>query len=287
MLQRAPPRAAVALLDFSASPSSSFVLGAPTPPPAEVGEAMAQAFARNSEGSWREASPAPGPGEGGAISLTPSPGFIRSPKIVVPLWMRTGNAGWQGSVIPQGLPMAGNCGSASYGQTGLMGASAEERRQVYLPLVVEAACRHGIPIGLLDALIMQESRYNPMAKSPVGAFGLGQLMPGTARELGVNRYDLRGNLDGAARYLAAQLADFGQPSLALAAYNAGPHRVRRLGRIPNIAETRAYVSAVLSNWSILEAARVRQSGQGDQQRRASAAWRSAAIVISSGGGSSP
>ena len=77
----------------------------------------------------------------------------------------------------------------------------------------------------MDALVIQESRYNPTAISPKGAFGLGQLMPGTARQLGVDRYSLDGNLRGAARYLSWQLREFGRVDLALAAYNAGPGRV--------------------------------------------------------------
>src|SRR3546814_5212618 len=79
-----------------------------------------------------------------------------------------------------------------------------------------------LPIfGLIDALIMQESRYNPSALSPKGAFGLGQLMPATARQLGVDRYDLMQNLTGTAMYLAQQLDEFGRVDFALAAYNAG------------------------------------------------------------------
>src|SRR3546814_10033684 len=70
---------------------------------------------------------------------------------------------------------------------------------------LRAACEARLPVGLIDALIMQESRYNPSALSPKGAFGLGQLMPATARQLGVDRYDLMQNLTGTAMYLAQQL----------------------------------------------------------------------------------
>ena len=97
---------------------------------------------------------------------------------------------------------------------------------------------------LFRAMIEAESAYDPQALSPKGAYGLGQLMPATARGLGVDRTDPAQNLDGAARYLVAQMDRFGSAELALAAYNAGPHRVVEHGGIPPFAETRAYVSRV-------------------------------------------
>ncbi|MGH1332062.1 MAG: lytic transglycosylase domain-containing protein [Paracoccaceae bacterium] len=97
---------------------------------------------------------------------------------------------------------------------------------------------------LFQALIEAESSYNPFAKSPKGAYGLGQLMPATARELGVDRTDLNQNLEGAARYLLAQLAEFGSIDLALAAYNAGPHRVSEYGGVPPFSETRKYIARI-------------------------------------------
>jgi soluble lytic murein transglycosylase-like protein len=97
---------------------------------------------------------------------------------------------------------------------------------------------------LFQAMIEAESAYNPTAQSPVGAYGLGQLMPATARGLGVDRSDMSQNLDGAARYLLAQLASFRDIDLALAAYNAGPHRVVEYQGVPPFAETRAYIARV-------------------------------------------
>ena len=97
---------------------------------------------------------------------------------------------------------------------------------------------------LFQSLIEAESNYNPTAVSPKGAFGLGQLMPATARELGVDRNDPNQNLEGAARYLLAQLAEFRDIDLALAAYNAGPHRVRQYGGVPPFSETRAYIARI-------------------------------------------
>lgn len=97
---------------------------------------------------------------------------------------------------------------------------------------------------LFQALIEAESSYNPFAVSPKGAYGLGQLMPATARSLGVDRTDLKQNLEGSARYLLAQLSEFRDIDLALAAYNAGPHRVREYGGVPPFSETRAYIARI-------------------------------------------
>jgi len=123
------------------------------------------------------------------------------------------------------------------------------RRAAFLPHVYAAEAQYGLPTGLLDALIWTESRYNPFAVSGAGAAGLGQLMPKTARELGVaNRFDPRANLAAAARYLKQMLEKFGKVHLALAAYNAGPGAVKRAGGIPRNSETPAYVRSVLDFW---------------------------------------
>ncbi|WP_239804385.1 lytic transglycosylase domain-containing protein [Croceicoccus hydrothermalis] len=123
------------------------------------------------------------------------------------------------------------------------------RRASYLPHVHAAEARYALPRGLLDALVWTESRYNPLAVSKAGAAGLGQLMPGTARDLGVsNRFDPVANVFGAAKYLRQMLDKFGVVPLALAAYNAGPGAVDRAGGIPRNGETPAYVREVLRQW---------------------------------------
>ena len=123
------------------------------------------------------------------------------------------------------------------------------RRAAYLPHIYAAEFRHALPVGLLDALVWTESRYDPLAVSKAGAAGLGQLMPGTARELGVtNRFDPLENLSGAAKYLRQMLDRFGVVHLALAAYNAGPGAVERARGIPRNGETPAYVRNVLRRW---------------------------------------
>lgn len=100
-------------------------------------------------------------------------------------------------------------------------------------------------LALFRANIAVESAFNPDARSSVGAIGLGQLMPGTADLLGVDPYDPEDNLHGSARYLLAQLEDFGAADLAIAAYNAGPEAVRDYGGIPPYAETEGHVAKVL------------------------------------------
>ena len=100
-------------------------------------------------------------------------------------------------------------------------------------------------LALFRANIAVESAFNPDARSSVGAIGLGQLMPGTADLLGVDPHDPEDNLRGSARYLLAQLEDFGAADLALAAYNAGPEAVREYGGIPPYAETEGHVAKVL------------------------------------------
>ncbi|TNC49584.1 lytic transglycosylase domain-containing protein [Rubellimicrobium rubrum] len=101
-------------------------------------------------------------------------------------------------------------------------------------------------VDLYRANIEIESGYNPRARSPVGAIGLGQLMPGTASLLEVDPHDWRENLDGSARYLLMQLGRFGSPELALAAYNAGPEAVTEYGGIPPYQETQGHVRKVLA-----------------------------------------
>lgn len=141
------------------------------------------------------------------------------------------------------------CTGPIYQPSSSFGRAAEERRRVIYPLVQQVACEHGLPVGLFDALIMQESRYQATVRSSKGAFGLSQLMPGTARNLGVDAYTLADNLRGGARYLRQQVDRFGRYDLALAAYNAGPGRVLRNWAVPQIAETQGYVRTIMAAWT--------------------------------------
>lgn len=120
----------------------------------------------------------------------------------------------------------------------------------YVAKVQELSARFNLSPALIEALVWQESRWRPNAVSPVGARGLAQLMPATARELGVDPANPYSNLEGGARYLRAQLDRFdGNVEKALAAYNAGPGRVAAAGGIPRIRETQQYVAAIFGRLS--------------------------------------
>lgn len=107
-------------------------------------------------------------------------------------------------------------------------------------------------LTLYRANIEVESAYRQDAISSAGAIGLGQLMPATAHDLGVDPRDTLQNLDGSARYLAMMLEAFGDPRLALAAYNAGPDAVRQYGGIPPYRETQNHVARVMAVVARLE-----------------------------------
>lgn len=115
----------------------------------------------------------------------------------------------------------------------------------FLEMARAAARRHGVPEDLFLRLVTQESAWNPEALSTAGAYGLAQLMPETARDLGVDRENPAQNLEGGARYLAQQYRTFGTWRLALAAYNAGPEAVNRHGGVPPFEETQNYVQVIL------------------------------------------
>ncbi len=111
--------------------------------------------------------------------------------------------------------------------------------------IKQASKKHGVPPELLAAVIQVESNFNARAVSPRGAKGAMQIMPITGRHLGLtNFFDPKKNIDAGARYLAELLEEFPSTSLALAAYNAGPTRVRKANGIPPYKETQDYVRRV-------------------------------------------
>lgn len=114
----------------------------------------------------------------------------------------------------------------------------------YLQMAREAARRNGVPEDLFLRLIQQESGWKATAKSHKGAYGLAQLMPATAKDLGVDRTDPYENLDGGARYLRQQYDRFKTWRLALAAYNAGPGAVQKHNGVPPYKETQEYVRII-------------------------------------------
>jgi soluble lytic murein transglycosylase-like protein len=123
--------------------------------------------------------------------------------------------------------------------------------QDYAGAINEAARQWKLDPALLKAVVKQESGFNPSAVSGAGAMGLMQLMPDTARELGVNNpMDARENLMGGARYLSSMLDRFdGNLTKALAAYNAGPGAVEKYGGVPPYEETQNYVSSILAMYA--------------------------------------
>lgn len=116
------------------------------------------------------------------------------------------------------------------------------------PAIAASAAAHGLDPRLVEAVAWRESRLRPDALSPKGAFGPMQLMPATARALGVDAHDPEQNIAGGARYLRQMADRFGDWTLALAAYNAGPNAVARFGGVPPFAETRSYVINILARW---------------------------------------
>lgn len=127
--------------------------------------------------------------------------------------------------------------------------------QAIVTCLFQACAAYGVPRPLMASLIYAESSYNPRDCSHAGAMGLCQLMPGTARGLGVTQpYDIQQNIYGGTHFLADLLRRYGrsdpsrQVALALAAYNAGPGAVDRAGGIPPYRETQAYVRKVINTY---------------------------------------
>jgi hypothetical protein len=117
----------------------------------------------------------------------------------------------------------------------------------YRHMVVHGAASGGVPPIILAALLRAESGYDRWAVSPVGAQGIAQFMPATARGMGLrDPFDPAQAIPAAGRLLGGHLRTFGSVPLALAAYNAGPGAVRRHGGIPPFAETRAYVARIMA-----------------------------------------
>lgn len=160
-----------------------------------------------------------------------------------------------GHFVPENFRLGSACEDYVYKPTYWLSVETERRRAVYFPLMVAVACEFGLPARLLDAVIAQESGYNSRAVSSAGAMGMMQIMPSTARSLGLQfPWDPIANMRAGARYLRDQKDRFGRMDLALAAYNAGPERKPlSAGFIPAIPETLGYVRTITKNWARLAA----------------------------------
>ena len=121
-------------------------------------------------------------------------------------------------------------------------------------LIEKYAEKNDLDVNFVKAVIKQESGFNPQATSRAGAMGLMQLMPNTARGLGVrDAYNPEENIMGGTKYLKSLMTKFdGNPELALAAYNAGPYTVQKYNGIPPYSETQRYVKSVIANWENLK-----------------------------------
>jgi cell wall-associated NlpC family hydrolase len=141
-------------------------------------------------------------------------------------------------------------GGSPAGISGTSGSSDVPGGVPFADLFAAAGARHGVSPALLTAVARAESNFNPRAVSHAGAQGLMQLMPATAKGLGVtDSFDPAQAVDGAARLLAGHLERFGSVELGLAAYNAGPGAVQRYGGVPPYRETQAYVAKIMKELS--------------------------------------
>lgn len=123
---------------------------------------------------------------------------------------------------------------------------------IYAPRIAAAEAKYGIPAGILARLLYQESHYREdiitgRVKSPVGAAGIAQFMPATARDMGIDPMDVSASIDAAGRYLSSLYRATGSWTKALAAYNWGIGNVQRKGLVLAPAETRNYYTQILTD----------------------------------------
>ncbi len=143
--------------------------------------------------------------------------------------------------------------SASSNNYGSSSASSSGTRNSYDSYILASAQRHGVDPGLMKAMMHTESAFNPNARSPVGAQGLMQLMPATARRFKVsNPWSPADNIEGSAKYIAWLMKRFNNNvEFAVAGYNAGEGNVDKYKGIPPFKETRNYVKSVMSRYHSL------------------------------------
>lgn len=223
-------------------------------PPKVAAAPAAPAGAAPSPGDFATAlRSAIGTAAAGPVPARPAP-YAPVPAGPVPAGLTSvGDAA--GTAAGQQVNRAGAAtGSASAQAGGLPAWTAQlpAAARQHVPALVSAGDATGVDPRLLAAVAWTESGFSATARSGAGAVGLMQLMPATARGLGVDPSDPAQSALGAARYLAEQLrAQDGRLGVALAAYNAGPGAVRRYGGIPPYEETQNYVRTVLSRYTVL------------------------------------
>lgn len=149
------------------------------------------------------------------------------------------------SADTQAASGAGSTGNTSAVSSGTTSSSSKTDLDAYFE---EAARTYGVDVNLLKAIAHTESNFNPNATSSAGAMGVMQLMPSTAKSLGIkDAYNARDNIMGGAKVISQHLSRYnGDVSLALAAYNAGSGNVKKYGGIPPFTETQNYVKKVLA-----------------------------------------
>ena len=163
--------------------------------------------------------------------------------------------------MPPAAPAVGWMAAGALPKQSAWAAHAPLDGRPFADLIETVALKHGVDPELVHAVVQAESNYQPRAKSPVGARGLMQVMPTTAKDLGIhNLYDPHNNLEAGVQYLKFLLARF-DLTRALAAYNAGPANVRKYGGIPPFAETQNYVKKVSTTYYDKLASGVRSLGR--------------------------
>lgn len=152
--------------------------------------------------------------------------------------------------------------TASTRENRLLFINVEQTKTLYDPIIVQASSRHNVDSALVKAVIMAESRYNPKAVSKKGAGGLMQLMPKTAKELGVvDVFDPEHNINAGVKYLKQLLKKFdGDVKMALAAYNAGSRKVKEYKGIPPFNATRIYIKKVFKYYQYYKAKVPKKTG---------------------------
>jgi hypothetical protein len=220
--------------------------------------------------------------------------------ILIPAWMQSKRAivspHFQSAALFSSSVSGGSydrCDGRGFSPAWWLNPRVEARRAYHFETVAAVACEYGVPTSLLDAVIAQESGYRYWAISPKGAMGMMQIMPGTATQLGLaDPFNSLTNMRAGARYLREQLDRFGRVDLALAAYNAGPHRLSlKQGRLPMISETLSYVRTIMTNWARLSPRNVEiasvDRGAIAAAAVASSGFRSVSLVLYDGMSTTP